>query len=211
MEPEGELDWYVKYGALQKLKRWAADEEFFRDHYPALAEAAVSISAAHERYKRASLVNIAVVSNAALFSVLFTIDIRCLMHEIEVRRGTWFAKLHSRHLVLTLYEALEDLQHILGKDFRAVVAQWDKSGDLEKDLRKVLRDLATLYDRERAFLKEIRLAVVGHRDHEASEQMRVLKGIDVERVLRVGYETVVWLNDFLRLTTRCIAANPLRR
>jgi hypothetical protein len=178
---------------FQSRRMW---DEGQRELINLLASLRISRAQAEARNDLAAVTLI----NANQFAALFNYDLRQLLFDIGPARDTWGGKLYARTLALTLYECTEDFTSILGRDFRGALQARGGSEHLARlgELHNWVREF---FNAHRVLLQGIRLQVIGHREHDASQQLARLEAIDVRQIEELGYEMLRWLNEFIGFAT----------
>jgi hypothetical protein len=101
---------------------------------------------------------------------------------------------------LTLYECTEDFTSILGWDFRQTLQALGGGEHLTR-LGELHNWVDGFFSAHRVLLQGIRLQVIGHREHDANQQLAQLEAIDVRQIEKLGYEMLQSLNEFLAYAT----------
>ena len=182
-----------------------AKEETFELNHQLLTDALLSSMTNRARLEATRDSTGLILLNVIQFSLLFNFDLSCLLRDMRARKGTWHVKLHARHLVLTLFECVDDFLALLGKDFRELVAKTPDSEASLVTLNGLHKRLRMFQDGHPEF-QAIRHNVAAHRDHDAAAQIRQLEGLDDAAVEQAGYEMIQWLSDLHAFTTNITKA-----
>lgn len=142
------------------------------------------------------------VYDASLFIALLANDILIsrgdqLIEHIPVKKNYY-----SRQLCLLLFEAIEDLPSVLGKDFRKALLAIPVDAGLVDELNQITKKLARLSHNYSADLKKIRTVAGAHRDHDASLQLSVIKTIDSGKIAQIAGELDSILDELVRWFTK---------
>jgi hypothetical protein len=123
---------------------------------------------------------------------LFFHDFAVLLEEFGRDQPAGRRKVFGRVLAVVIFEALDDMPHLLGRvldvDMRAVGLSEDKLAPLER-IRLELRGIRARYKDE---LEELRLVVGAHRDHEAEKQWDLMARQNLERLRSVAQDISNW-------------------
>jgi hypothetical protein len=114
------------------------------------------------------------------------------------------AGLHSRHLILLLFDCVDDFIALLGKEFRKVIIKRPKGIELLASLNTLHSQLRSFQERYGHF-KDVRTALVAHRDHDAPRLLSMLREIDIEEVDAAAVEMLNWLTELHGLCSDAIS------
>lgn len=151
------------------------------------------------------------VLNVSLFAVLYNYDIACLLEDLEVPASDWHERLNARVLALTVYECFEDMQQLMGKEFREIVARWQAPDPWVGRLNSLGRGLRGLKREHDAWLREVRLNAIAHRSHKAIAQLRFIGGLELERLQAAGGGLLEWTTSQHQLMSDLIAHRAAAR
>lgn len=146
------------------------------------------------------------ITDASLFITLLTYDISVLRadHITQFRESR--KNFYSRQLCLLIYEALEDLPSVLGKEFRQAVRNISNDEILINGLNLCTRKLSDLQKTYAVELKEIRIFAAAHREHNALSQLVVIRKVDDDKIGKIAaevdavlHEIVTWMIEITKL------------
>ena len=118
-----------------------------------------------------------IVWNAACFINIASYDLKIIVKSMVFARREWEKRLFSRQASLLIYEVLNDIFELFGKEFRTVLAKLSDKEIFEQQLKEIIRELnnyKTLYFDK---LKQIRNISIAHRDQDTIEQLNAIKSI----------------------------------
>lgn len=148
----------------------------------ARASALVTVRRTLENASQANAKNVKTVFNVSLYVLLLDQDLAYFTNDLVCAIGDRRRAFVAKHEALLLYEAAEDVPHLLGREFRAAI---NALGVLPEDLARinaVSSELNKFWERHRDFLGKIRNALAAHREHNAllyAESLEELKPLDV--------------------------------
>jgi len=119
--------------------------------------------------------------NAFAFYRLSFLDIALLFKNFLTTKADLEKKIYAKMLVLNLYEFLEDIPQIFGKDFKDSLSILNNN-ELLDEFRNIKIDIQKIKSESHTYLKEIRNTVVGHKDHNTFIQVAVLDKIDFNEI-----------------------------
>ncbi len=126
----------------------------------------------------AGFTSIANLYNAALFTLLIDQDIADYTLQLvlaKVHRQRVFV---ARGTSVLLYEATEDVPRILGKEYRQDVGIWANAPEVMNRLNSGMAQVNQFKSNHSQFLRNIRVLVGAHRDHDAMKQIQLLRDLD---------------------------------
>jgi hypothetical protein len=145
------------------------DKNFFTQEATLeLLSLGVTISKAGE-YKNNKL-----VWNVASFINISSYDLKVITKTLIFAKLEWEKRLFARHACLLIYETLNDLFDLLGKDFRKIIFELPEKAKYENDLKAIIKDLNVYKTTNFTRLQQIRNVTVAHRDQNTAEQLKVI-------------------------------------
>jgi hypothetical protein len=141
--------------------------------------------------------------NVIQFALIFGLDLTVLLAELDDADSSWKQRLHGRHLILLLFECVDDFIALLGKEFRRVIINRPSGTGLLARLNILHAQLRTFQVRYGHF-KDVRTALAAHRDHDAPRLLSMLGEIDIKDVDAAGLEMLNWLTELHDLCSDAI-------
>jgi hypothetical protein len=141
--------------------------------------------------------------NVVQFALLFNLDLSVLLEDLNTTSPTWRKRLHARHLILLLFECVDDFVSLLGKEFRSVLLSREHGTELLARLNALHAQLRTFQQRYGHF-RDIRTTLVAHRDHHAPRLLETLEQIRASEVDAAALEMLNWLTALHILCTDAI-------
>lgn len=158
-----------------------------RTRLAALESAIQTCRTQHAKFVSHGLNDTAAVFNASLYVLLFDRDFSSLKDFFLGADNDWDRKMAGRQMAVMLYEGVDDLSKLFGKQFRTILANNDVSEEHRRNLDELRSRLATFRHAHSERLLELRSVVGAHRDLDAMAQLRI---VDELHPLEV-YETSV--------------------
>jgi len=119
--------------------------------------------------------------NAFAFYRLSFLDIALLLKNFLTSKTDLEKKIYAKMLVLNLYEFIEDIPQIFGRDFMNALPDV-VNNELLDELKNIKKAIQNIKTESHTYLKEIRNTVVGHKDHNTFIQVEVLDKIDFDKI-----------------------------
>ncbi len=126
-------------------------------------------------------------------------DLVILQTDLLTERNKWRRNLSARHLAVLVIEITDNIDTVLGKEFRAhIVAVAGSNGELLKRYRSLRRSLADICEDFNEELRHIRNTAAAHRDRNANRQIDAIDNVDERPILLVAQAVSMWLLLILR-------------
>lgn len=112
--------------------------------------------------------------NAAGAINIISLDLKHLVADMMLTENEWKKRLHGRTVSMLIYESLNDVFEILGKDFKAIIQNLPNFPSINKDLTSIKKQLNDFKDKYFEILKRIRNVVIAHRDRDIQLQIQTI-------------------------------------
>ncbi len=139
-----------------------------------------------------------VVFNIAAFVNVISYDILVICRDILIAESKWQKKHYSRQAVLVIYETINDLFEILGKDFKSLTMKIQNM-DFQLDIKEFRSKLNQFKENHFSQLQTIRNASTAHREHDAVKQLTSILTIDEDSILEITFEFEGILHDLEKI------------
>jgi hypothetical protein len=126
-------------------------------------------------------------------------DLKVIVKSMIFAKGEWQKRLFARQAALLVYETMNDLFDLFGKDFRKIVSALPGKEKFENELKNITKELnsyKTLYFNQ---LKTIRNVSIAHRDKDTLEQLKIIQSINwVDSINMIsGFDKILNITGFL--------------
>ena len=127
--------------------------------------------------------------NIAGFINIISYDLKIIGRDLTFAQTEWQKRHYARQAYLIIYESVDSLFELLGKDFKDLthnrlnISEFD---EILKDIRKDLNLFKTTYKDK---LYEIRNVAIAHRDIEVIKQVEIIQQIN-------WHETIQTISQF---------------
>ena len=138
--------------------------------------------------------------NAGLFINLVAHDLSIIVSDVSVERDEWRRLYLARALALILYETAEDIPAVLGKEFQQSMEILSVPKKLKEKLNSEKNNISKFWNENREMLKEIRVSVAAHRDHDSIKQLKIIDEIDIFDIQSLGIKLGTLLNKLGQAT-----------
>jgi predicted O-linked N-acetylglucosamine transferase (SPINDLY family) len=172
-----------------------------RQKYKARVEAIASTRYTLERATQLRLENLRIVFNVALYLLLFDQDLADFTDDLVCAIGDRRRAFLAKHEAVLLYEAVEDLRHLLGRDLRNAVKALGTSDEEIARLNTVSSELTGFWDEQREFLGAIRNALSAHREQDALRYLRALEQLRPLEVMQRAADLSQRIERLVRVLT----------
>lgn len=116
--------------------------------------------------------------NIAGFINIISYDLKIIARDLTLAQTEWQKRHYARHACLIIYESIDSLFQLLGKDFRDLTQKRLNILELEEMLTEIREDLKLFKTNYSKKLYEIRNVAVAHRNNEVLKQVRIIKQIN---------------------------------
>ncbi|WP_210490620.1 hypothetical protein [Rufibacter aurantiacus] len=115
--------------------------------------------------------------NFASYINIISFDLKTIGENLFFQKNEWSKRYFARQSALLIYEAINDIFEMTGKELRRVISLFSVSEALSNELKAIIKNLneykITYFD----FLKEIRHNCIAHRDKDSIEQIRIIASV----------------------------------
>ena len=118
------------------------------------------------------------VWNVACFINIASYDLKIIVKSMMFAKREWEKRVFARQASLLVYETMNDIFDLFGKDFRKIVSGLPDREHFEKELKCITKDLNTYKDLYFEQLKIIRNVSIAHRDKDTLGQLKVIQSIN---------------------------------
>jgi hypothetical protein len=122
-----------------------------------------------------------VIFNSFAFYRLSFLDIAVLFKSFLINTDEIEKKVYAKLLSLNIYEFLEDLPKIFGKEFGNSLF-FLKNDKLIEDIKIIKKEIHKIKSENQDYLKEIRNSISAHKDHNTITQIAALETLNIEKI-----------------------------
>lgn len=155
------------------------------------------INRSPDRKERRMGADMLIVINVSQYLLIAHYDLLTLLETMNGLAYSWRLRLHARHFLLAVYEILDDLPKLLGREFRESVSQISSDSELLEEIGICRKEFAKISNNYSVQLKGIRQNIAAHRDLNANAQLQWVKKLDLELIQRLSEDIY---NAFSRMT-----------
>jgi hypothetical protein len=113
-------------------------------------------------------------------------DLKIIIRDLTFATSEWQKRHYSRHACLLVFESLEDLFILFGKDFIELTKNRLDITILQEDLKCIRADLNEFKTIYFEYLKNIRHYTAAHRDKDILKQVYIIKQINWSQCLQMA-------------------------
>ncbi|MDB6122068.1 MAG: hypothetical protein JWQ71_1061 [Pedosphaera sp.] len=135
-----------------------------------------------ERFKKNGLTEYEQLYNIAIYIFLSNHDLTVLQLKLTTEGNPRIQSMYERQIVVLLYESLDDIPVMLGKDFRKNLLKLKEGASLIVELDKITKAISKFKQSHERDLKEIRNVIGAHFDKDVDKYLRVLEKLDHMKV-----------------------------
>ncbi len=142
--------------------------------------------------------------NIAGYINIISYDIKIITRDLYLAKSEWQKRHYARQIYLIIYESLDDIFDLLGKDFVDLIKNRLDIAELQEELKNIRSQMNKFKKKYSKGLKTIRNVSIAHRDKKALNQIKVilqLKWLDAIRI-SIDYEDI--LHNLESLLTKIV-------
>ena len=128
------------------------------------------------------------IINANLFFTICNFDISIIFKNLKVSKLKWEKSLYLRLLAITIIEFIDDINYLLGKNFRSIISELIEDKAIIIELNIICKKINNIKKENEELLREIRNNVIAHRHLVSIKQYDIIKTLDSERIEEIGIE-----------------------
>ena len=140
--------------------------------------------------------NFKFIFNKIFFISLFNYDVNTIIKSINSSTKKWDKILYCRLLAISIYEFLNDVFEIFGKEYQGTIIEILGDNYDFSEIFSIKRKLNKFKKLNCEYFKRIRHNTIGHRDHNALDQYNLIMKIDPIWFKRKGVE-IIKINTLL--------------
>ncbi len=140
------------------------------------------------------------IHNIGLYLLVFEYDMAILKNDALFSIRPWKKSFVARQIAVLLYEASQDIPHLLGKDFRASLEAIEIDKKEWAQFNALNKQFHAFGEKHRKTLKKLRNYVGAHRDNDAALQLSIIEDVDLLEVMELAgdlYEVIRKFMPFL--------------
>ena len=142
--------------------------------------------------------------NAAGYVNLISRDLKHFARDLAFADDEWGKRVYGRMISMLIYESINDLLELLGKDFRVILKKLSNSTELSAELNSVSKKLNEYKAKNIERLKSIRNVATAHRDKDILEQINMIKSIGWFELIELSSNYDSILNELGPILQRII-------
>lgn len=168
--------------------------ELFEKRFKIQEQTLTTILGMNLGLKDKGLNDLKVWANMAGFINIISYDLKVITRDMIVAKDEWQKRHYARQSCLIIYESINDLFELLGKDFKRLL-RTIQNNDLQQKITKNRSDLNKFKDSYQKYLYIIRNTSIAHRDKEALKQLATIINIDWNKIFTITIEFEEILQD----------------
>lgn len=143
--------------------------------------------------------------NTARYVNIVSLDLKILSKHQAFAETEWEKRLFARQISLLIYEALDDILSLLGKEFKIIAADYKEDNGFSELLNEIRSKLNLFKSTHYKKIKAHRNNSIAHRDKDTSEQLKHIYSISWLESVNMSSEFDRILNElgmFLEIIMR---------
>jgi hypothetical protein len=177
---------------------------------PALENSMAETRSAYEKAKSMNLTHMMSVYNVALYLLILHRDVEVIKLECVSTLENWKLKFYARQLAVAIFEAMDDLPHLLKRNRAALAAiDFSNAGFVQKQdtFAGIINRVKKQHER---ILKPIRDNIGAHRPQNAITFYDEVEAVDPIKVLKAAGDFYPVVEPLLNLYTDVMLKSDLK-
>ncbi len=146
--------------------------------------------------------------NIILFFSMSNYDISAIKKNIIKCQDIWERLLFCRLLAITIFEFVDDVHQLLGKEFRSKMTfLFNNNYDFE-EINILGKKLSNFKKYINGGFKTIRHNTIGHRDHDAFKQYEIINAINYDDFINISDDAIKLITDYVRYFSSTMSKLP---
>lgn len=148
--------------------------------------------------------DIKLVWNIAGYINIISYDLKIITRDLTFSRNDWQKRFYARQASLIIYEAINDLFKLLGKDFVELTKNRLDISEFQDDLKNVRKDLNIFKETYSEKLETIRNVATAHRDKDVLKQIETIRQINWAESLQMITKFDGIINNLAKVIMKAI-------
>ncbi|MBP1631314.1 MAG: hypothetical protein H6Q15_2207 [Bacteroidetes bacterium] len=119
------------------------------------------------------------------FINILSYDLVSVGYSLLFETKKWQKVYFARQVVLLMYEALNDIPDILGKDFKNIFKDISEANNYLMELKSLQKEFGKFKTIHFENLKQIRMNIIAHRDPDIDNQLHYIETIDPYEIINI--------------------------
>jgi len=115
--------------------------------------------------------------NTARYISIISMDLKILAKHQALSTNEWEKRFFSRQVSLLIYESMDDLLFLLGKQFKKIAEDFNEDELFKTDLNQLRGILNDFKDKNFTRLQILRNTSIAHRDKDTAQQLKTIYSI----------------------------------
>ncbi|MCW3105547.1 MAG: hypothetical protein JWQ09_53 [Segetibacter sp.] len=145
-----------------------------------------------------------IIWNISGYVNIISYDIKIITRDLTFARSEWQKRHYARQACLIIYESMDDIFKLLGKEFNNLTKNRLDITELQVELKEIRQNLNTFKLGYSEKLYEIRNVSIAHRDNEVLKQIELIQQISWYDTIEMIMQYDVILNRLGAFLTKLI-------
>jgi hypothetical protein len=142
------------------------------------------------------------IADIGVYLVVLSVDLSVFGFRLLLEQDDLIRKVYSRHLILSIYELVDDFPLLFDKQIRLSAKQIPNSEGHLKDWKMLSEKINEIERKYSSQFKSIRNTIVAHRDINSDKQIEALDNVDCEVIYNLTMELDQWVGQAISLLTK---------
>jgi hypothetical protein len=194
------INWNSK---LRSFGRSSSARAVFQKHWRTNEQNldAVSNAVSAARGRETGIDGLDAILNVNQFLSILNYDLSIVQYELVTLEAGWRKSFHARVAALLCVEFMEDVGQLIGKEWRASIAQLLTGKKDHESLRQICKALSDLRSKHERHLRTLRNVAIGHRDKDTALQLKAIREMDLELIRQILLDVIKWMTVMMMFQT----------
>lgn len=112
--------------------------------------------------------------NLGSYVNIVSYDLKLIGENLFFNKDEWGKRYFARQSALVIYEAIDDILELAGKNFRKIIETFSNSQEFKEELNELTKEINKYKKENSEYLKLIRHNCAAHRDKDSIEQLKII-------------------------------------
>ncbi len=116
--------------------------------------------------------------NFASYINIVSFDLKIIGENLFLSTNEWGKRYFARQSAIVIYESLNDIFELSGKEFRNILSRFSNATELKTEIKQLTTELNEYKQKYFEQLKTIRNNCAAHRDKDCIEQLKIITSLN---------------------------------
>lgn len=144
------------------------------------------------------------LNRIAMYISILSMDLTVLRSRLVLEQDEYLKNVYARQLAILIYEFIQDYPSVFGKQFREIMVNLPNGKEHIKAFNAIGKDINNIRKRHSNMLKEIRIIIAAHRDHDGERQYDIITKLSIDTFIELISTLDIVITDIIFKLRRII-------